>query len=96
MYLLTTILIPLFSEAILLFRVVAVYPPRTIALLHSIAVYGPIAAFKLSRLVNFALYIAQWVPKIRKDPSNIILLGQTSWGGVILKIEWLLMLVDIS
>ncbi|RDX57202.1 hypothetical protein OH76DRAFT_1476640 [Lentinus brumalis] len=37
------ILIPIFSESILLLRVIAVYPPRLLPKLSRVAIYGPIA-----------------------------------------------------
>ena len=90
------ILIPMFSDFILLLRVVAVYPPRQLPILQVFGVYTPIAVLKLARLVNSIVFARQWIISALDDANNVLQAGQAAWNGPFAKIEWFLMLFDTS
>ncbi|KAL1937372.1 hypothetical protein VTO73DRAFT_13778 [Trametes versicolor] len=88
-----TILVPIFAELVLLFRVVAVYPPRILSWRNRILIYVPIVAFKVARIVNAAVFISRWV-RLKKDTINPLLTGQEAWSLPNPKIEWFVQFFD--
>ena len=95
-YLVTTNLVPIFAESILLIRVIAVYPPRTLPLITAIAIYTPVVVFKVARLINIIMYMVWWIRAVGGKVDNILLVGQEAWGGAFYKIEVILGLLDMS
>ncbi|KAI0324813.1 hypothetical protein GY45DRAFT_1262112 [Cubamyces sp. BRFM 1775] len=89
------ILAPLFSESILVFRVVAVYPLRFMWWPKRILVYGPIIAFKGARIANTVIFIVRWV-QLNKHAYNPLQTGQDAWNLPNVKIEWILQFLDMS
>ena len=87
------VLIPFLVESILIIRVFAVYPLRTLSILHAVAIYGPIAAFKIARIINFSLFWHAWFPLLAK-PGNPVELSQQAWNRPYTKIEWFLQVFD--
>ena len=94
-YLVTTNLVPIFAESILLIRVIAVYPPRTLPLITAIAIYTPVVVFKVARLINIIMYMVWWIRAVGGKVDNILLVGQEAWGGAFYKIEMILGLLDM-
>lgn len=88
-----TIMVPSFAEVVLLFRVVAVYPPRILSWRRRVLIYGPIVAFKTSRFINSMIFIARWV-QLKKNTVNPLLTGQEAWDLPNTKIEWVVQLFD--
>ena len=88
------VLAPLFSESILVFRVVAVYPPRFMWWPKRLLVYGPIIAFKGGRIANIVVFIVRWV-QLNKHAYNPVQTGQDAWNLPNAKIEWILQFLDM-
>ncbi|KAI0820495.1 hypothetical protein BC628DRAFT_1330172 [Trametes gibbosa] len=88
-----TILVPNFAELVLLFRVVAVYPIRSLSWRRCIMIYAPVAIFKVARFTNVALFIAKWV-QLKKNTVNPLETGQEAWSLPNAKIEWFVQLFD--
>ncbi len=89
-------MIPIFSESVLVLRVLAVYPPRSLSPLIRSAVYAPIIVIKLTRLANSITFAVRWVASARGDAASVLQAGQASWTGPFAKIEWFLALFDTS
>ncbi|KAH9900667.1 hypothetical protein C8Q73DRAFT_637606 [Cubamyces lactineus] len=89
------VLAPLFSESILVFRVVAVYPPRYMPWSKRLLVYGPIIAFKGGRIANTVVFIVRWV-QLNRHAYNPLQTGQDAWNLPNVKIEWILQFLDMS
>ncbi|KAI0655750.1 hypothetical protein C8Q70DRAFT_923124 [Cubamyces menziesii] len=89
------VLAPLFSESILVFRVVAVYPPRFMWWPKRLLVYGPIIAFKGGRIANIVVFIVRWV-QLNRHAYNPLQTGQDAWNLPNVKIEWILQFLDMS
>ena len=88
-----TILVPNFAELVLLFRVAAVYPPRTLSWSKFLSLYVPIVLFKISRFTNVTIFVVKWV-QLKKDTINPLLTGQEAWTLPNAKIEWFLQFFD--
>ncbi|KAI0365827.1 hypothetical protein BV20DRAFT_953407 [Pilatotrama ljubarskyi] len=87
------ILVPIFAELILLFRVFAVYPLKALSWRKLLAIYTPIVAFKIARFTNDAIFIRKWVD-LKKHTINPLVTGQEAWGLPNAKIEWFLQFFD--
>ncbi|KAI0669089.1 hypothetical protein C8Q78DRAFT_958983, partial [Trametes maxima] len=87
------ILVPMFAELILLFRVVAVWPPRALSWRTRLAVYVPVIVFKVARIVNDAMFIAKWV-QLKRHTVDPLLTGQEAWSLPNAKVEWFLQFFD--
>ncbi|KAG7093929.1 hypothetical protein E1B28_007564 [Marasmius oreades] len=88
------LLVPLFSECILLLRLVAVYPLRQTSRSMLVVVFAPPVIFKIVRLVNIGIFLGQWVKQLGTAGSPIAA-GQATWGQQPwTKIEWFLQLAD--
>ena len=96
------IIIPFFTDLLLLLRVVAVYPPRRLRAIPLMAVYAPILLLNVGRFVNIVIFCVQWIGRFaaawRDGASNdaIYQSAQAGWSGPFAKIEWFLMLLDTS
>ncbi|KAI0776549.1 hypothetical protein BD413DRAFT_602137 [Trametes elegans] len=87
------ILVPMFAELILVFRVVTVYPVQALSWRGRFVVYAPIITFKVARVINDAIFIAKWV-QLKKHTLNPLVTGQEAWMLPNAKIEWFLQFVD--
>ena len=90
------ILLPVFVDCILAFRLYAVYPPRTTQK-HTLAlIFIPIILFKIGRLTNLLVFIVQYSIEcagVSDLEANILF--QKIWDhGVATKIEWIAQVVD--
>ncbi|KAI9061930.1 hypothetical protein FKP32DRAFT_1575076 [Trametes sanguinea] len=90
-----TILVPLFAELILVFRVVAVYPPHVLSRAGRLAVYAPVAVFKLARIANDVVFVTRWA-RLNRHSVNPLQTGQTAWDLPNAKIEWFLQFFDTT
>ncbi|KAL7278442.1 hypothetical protein ACG7TL_007439 [Trametes sanguinea] len=90
-----TILVPLFAELILVFRVFAVYPPHALSRAGSLAVYTPVAVFKLARIANAIVFVTRWA-RLNRQSVNPLQTGQTAWDLPNAKIEWFLQFFDTT
>ncbi|KAJ2967964.1 hypothetical protein NUW54_g13354 [Trametes sanguinea] len=90
-----TILVPLFAELILVFRVVAVYPPHALSRAGWLAVYAPVAVFKLARIANDVVFVTRWA-RLNRHSVNPLQTGQTAWDLPNAKIEWFLQFFDTT
>ncbi|CDO76591.1 hypothetical protein BN946_scf184868.g5 [Trametes cinnabarina] len=90
-----TVLVPLFAELILVFRVAAVYPPHKLSRLGRLGVYIPVATFKLARIANDIVFIARWA-QFNRHSLNPLQTGQASWDLPNAKIEWFLQFFDTT
>ncbi|OJT12738.1 hypothetical protein TRAPUB_10715 [Trametes pubescens] len=88
-----TILVPNFAELVLLFRVIAVYPPRTLSWRRKVLIYAPIVAFKTLHIVNAVVFIVRWV-RLKKNTVNPLLTGQEAWSLPNAKIKWFVQFFD--
>ena len=86
-------LVPICVEGILLVRVVAVYPPTGNSRRRNLAIYGPVVAFKIARLINVLFGLRDLVDNLR-DSLDVISAAQFVWSTKYVKIEWLLQLFD--
>ncbi|KAI0365824.1 hypothetical protein BV20DRAFT_1056099 [Pilatotrama ljubarskyi] len=89
------ILVPLFTESILVFRVVAAYPPRLMSWRRCIAIYFPIAAFKISRLVINIIFAVTWINLV-KHSADPLVAGEFGWNSAFTKVEWFLQVFDTT
>ncbi|KAK0245510.1 hypothetical protein EDD85DRAFT_20707 [Armillaria nabsnona] len=85
--------LPLFTESILVLRVLTVYPLRTAPRRTLAIVYIPLCCLKLARLINILVFWGIWFPTILAG-GNPIYVAQQSWGFPSDKIEWSLQMVD--
>ena len=80
-------LIPFFTQAILLIRIFAVYPPRRQTLRKSIVIYGILAAILICRLVNMIIWFHHILSAIRTSEDAFI-----AWQAYNTKLELFLQL----
>ncbi|KAK0446448.1 uncharacterized protein EV420DRAFT_903006 [Desarmillaria tabescens] len=85
--------LPLFSESILVLRVLTVYPLRRTSRSTLMIVYIPLCCMKVARLVNILVYWVTWFPTILAG-GNPIAVAQQSWQLPSEKIEWFLQMLD--
>lgn len=86
--------IPIFVESILVFRLLAVYPPRRTSTRIVIAVFAPLLVIKVARVVNFIFFYSTVFRKEAEADSSSSALGPASFNHPSPKIEWFLQLVD--
>ncbi|KAK0186624.1 hypothetical protein F5146DRAFT_137695 [Armillaria mellea] len=86
-------LLPLFTESILIFRVIAVYPLRELSRLSAATVYLPLICMKTARFVSIVVYWFTWFPDLSSGGDPIIVL-QKGWNLPFQKIEWILQMLD--
>ena len=90
-----TIFAPFCAEFVLVFRVVAVYPPRIISWPVRALVYAPVASLKTARVINIIIFIVQWVQQ-KEHLNSPLLRGQAAWSLPNIKLEWILQFVDMT
>ncbi|KAI0742282.1 hypothetical protein C8Q80DRAFT_1108454 [Daedaleopsis nitida] len=84
-------LLPISVQSILLFRVVAIYPPHFMSWRYRLLIYGPFAILLVTRVVNASICIA----KIEEGVglfANTYQVSQLEWNLPYAKIEWFLQL----
>ncbi|TBU23795.1 hypothetical protein BD311DRAFT_63384 [Dichomitus squalens] len=86
-------LLPICVQAILLIRLVSVYRPRYLATKLRLAIYIPVVAFKVARLVNAGITVQYLLSHMPND-AGVIIAAQIVWGTKYVKIEWFLQLFD--
>ncbi|PIL26415.1 hypothetical protein GSI_12172 [Ganoderma sinense ZZ0214-1] len=92
------ICVPFFVQGILILRVRAVYPLNTLSRTRLVAIYGPIALFKLARIANMAYLIFRFRQAINDagglSTNTIFTVSQAVWTFPSTKAEWFLQLFD--
>ena len=86
-------LLPVCVQGILLLRLIAVYRPSEMSWGRRLAIYVPVVAFKIARVVNsgFALdYLLSHMPV----DAGVIVAAQVIWSMKYVKVEWFLQLFD--
>ena len=86
-------LVPICVQGILLVRVLSVYPPTQNTRKQNLAIYVPMAAFKIARLINAAYATHDLVGHLF-DSQGVIRAAQFVWGTKYVKVEWFLQLFD--
>ncbi|KAI1787111.1 hypothetical protein LXA43DRAFT_1098601 [Ganoderma leucocontextum] len=86
-------LVPICVQGILLVRLVGVYPPTRNTRMQNIAIYIPVVAFKIARLIN-ASYATRDLVNHTPDSLGVIAAAQLVWGTKYVKVEWFLQLFD--
>ncbi|KAJ6632111.1 hypothetical protein B0H10DRAFT_4695 [Mycena sp. CBHHK59/15] len=85
--------VPIFVEAILMFRLLAVYPfhrtPRRIFF----SIFGPILLIKTGRIANFIIFMTRY-SREAKTATSLSQLGVLSLNHPEPKIEWFLQVFD--
>lgn len=92
------LLVPFFVQAILILRVLAAYPPRSIRPSHKFAIYTPIILFKLGRIANLAYLIFRLEHTINAagglSDNSVFTVSQAVWSLPSTKVDWFLQLFD--
>ena len=86
-------LVPICVEGILLIRLVAAYPPASNSRRQNLAIYVPVIAFKIARLVNVVIATHNSIAHL-SDSLGVIVAAQFVWRTEYVKIEWFLQLFD--
>lgn len=86
-------LVPICVQGILLVRLIGVYPPKDNTKKKNLAIYVPVVAFKIARLVN-ASYATRDLINHTPDTLGVIGAAQLVWGTKYVKVEWFLQLFD--
>ena len=86
-------LVPICVQGILLVRLIGVYPPKSNTTKKNLAIYVPVVAFKIARLVNAVLATHDLVSHT-PDSLGVITAAQLVWGTKYVKVEWFLQLFD--
>ncbi|KAJ7368512.1 hypothetical protein DFH08DRAFT_27912 [Mycena albidolilacea] len=85
--------LPVFMDTILIFRLFAVYPPRTTSWPQRLIVFGPSILFKVIRVPNSIVFVVYWT-KFGGHTSPLqagqALRGVQPW----IKIEWFFQVFD--
>ncbi|KAM5530906.1 hypothetical protein V8D89_015438 [Ganoderma adspersum] len=91
-------LVPLCVQGILILRVVAAYPPRTLRYPILFTVYGPIVLFKLGRMANVVYMIYRLQQLVNGagclSSNSVFTVSQAVWTLPSAKAEWFLQLFD--
>ncbi len=85
--------VPICVQGILLVRLVSVYPPTHNTRWKNLAIYVPVVAFKVARLVNAAYATHDLVGHL-PDSLGVIAAAQFVWSTKYVKVEWFLQLFD--
>ncbi|TFK37705.1 hypothetical protein BDQ12DRAFT_569585, partial [Crucibulum laeve] len=89
-------IIPFFVESILVFRIFAVYPPRTTPTKVIVAISIPLLLLKTGRIANATQFLVRYA-KIAREIPNPMIAGQISWtANPGQRIEWGLQMADNS
>ena len=86
-------LVPICVQGILLVRLIGVYPPASNTRKKNLAIYVPVVAFKVARLIN-AAYATRDLINHAPDSLGVIGAAQVVWGTKYVKVEWFLQLFD--
>jgi len=83
----------LFIDSILLFRVVAVFPPRRTSFATLCAIFGPLISLKIGRIANLIVFLINFTEKTRtaRNLGQLAIVSPTLAGP---KIGWALQMVD--
>ncbi len=84
-------LTPISVQAILLFRVVAAYPPRLLNWNRRFLIYGPFIVLLIARLINASICVAKIAQGVH-TLANTFLASQLEWDLPYPKVEWFLQL----
>lgn len=86
--------IPVLIDTILIVRLFAVYPPRSISWPRRCVVFGPPITFKIIRTANLIVFLVKWTKFIKTGESPLFA-GQVLWGDQPwTKIEWFFQVCD--
>ena len=83
--------IPICVQCILLVRIIAVYPPRTLTVAGWVVIYGTLIVVTIARFVNIALALNIIVDSAHQSSSALVT-GQIVWNMPYSKVEWFLQL----
>jgi len=83
----------IFIDSILLFRVLAVFPPRRTPFATLCAIFGPLILLKIGRIANVIVFLVDFVEKTStaRSLSQLSVVSPTLAGP---KIGWALQIVD--
>ncbi|PIL26412.1 hypothetical protein GSI_12169 [Ganoderma sinense ZZ0214-1] len=89
---------PFCVQGILILRVLAAYPPKTLSSTRAFTIYGPIVLFKLARGANIGYWIFH-LHQVIKDSgglstNTVFTVSQAAWTFPNTKAEWFLQLFD--
>ncbi|KAJ7830399.1 hypothetical protein B0H13DRAFT_1514563, partial [Mycena leptocephala] len=90
-----TVGLPICVESILLFRLLAVYPPSRTPRLVLYSIFGPLLLLKLGRIINAIIFFTEITSLAHQFPSSIAA-AQVAWDRPGDKIEWILQVLDNS
>ncbi|KAJ7278118.1 hypothetical protein C8J57DRAFT_1060122 [Mycena rebaudengoi] len=86
--------IPVLMDTILIVRLFAVYPPRSISWPRRCVVFVPPITFKIIRTANLIIFLIKWT-KLIHDGESPLFGGQALWGDQPwTKIEWFFQVFD--
>ena len=84
--------IPICVQCILLVRILAVYPPRTLSWSLWAAIYGPLTAVIIVRIVNASIAFRKIAEGTDKYQDAYVA-AQIAWNLPYAKAEWFLQLL---
>ncbi|EJF58932.1 hypothetical protein DICSQDRAFT_128637 [Dichomitus squalens LYAD-421 SS1] len=88
------VVLPICVQTILLFRIIAVYPPRSLPIATCIGLYGPAIAMKAARVAN-ACYLIYSTQRGKEGvPKTVASQSAAIWTSPYAKSEWFLQLAD--
>ena len=91
-------MVPFCVQAILILRVLAAYPPRSMPPSGRLIIYGPIAIFKLARIANLVFMAVRLEQIIQAggglSSNSVFTVSQAVWSLPSAKAEWFLQLFD--
>ncbi|TBU23757.1 hypothetical protein BD311DRAFT_810462 [Dichomitus squalens] len=92
------LLVPFCVQAILVLRVLAAYPPKSLPPSRRLVIYGPIIIFKLARIANL-IYMAVRLEQLIQaggglSSNSVFTVSQAVWTLPSAKAEWFLQLFD--
>ncbi|EJF60328.1 hypothetical protein DICSQDRAFT_63176, partial [Dichomitus squalens LYAD-421 SS1] len=92
------LLVPFCVQAILVLRVLAAYPPKSLPPSRRLVIYGPIIIFKLARFANL-IYMAVRLEQLIQaggglSSNSVFTVSQAVWTLPSAKAEWFLQLFD--
>ncbi|KAM5539660.1 hypothetical protein V8D89_006769 [Ganoderma adspersum] len=86
--------IPVCVQAVLIVRVVAVYPPRTLTWVRNLLIYGFFTAVFIARLVNMSIYLTKVSRRIHQTGADSITISVYEMSLPNGKVEWFLQSVN--
>ncbi|KAJ7593784.1 hypothetical protein C8J56DRAFT_884557 [Mycena floridula] len=91
--------VPIFVESILLFRLLAVYPPSRTRREVVIAIFGTLGLLKIARIVNVIIFMANWAAIAHQLSANPLIGAELSWTASTrrgMRVEFILQVLDNS